>query len=59
MFPGSFQAKAYERIGIESKVNSWVALMIKNLAGKRSTRKLWDMYGLEKNRFLMSSMDEY
>jgi ribosomal protein S18 acetylase RimI-like enzyme len=59
MFPGSFQAKALERIGVKSKVNSWVSLMIKNLIGKRSVRKLYDMYGIGKDKFLISSMDEY
>ena len=59
MFPRSFQAKALESIGVKSKVNSWVALMIKKLSGKTSIRKLYDMFGIEKNKFLMSSMDEY
>lgn len=59
LLEGSHGEKICNDLGFTRTFDTWGMLMIKDLEGKKSIKDFRKMYGFDKNRFFMTSMDMY
>lgn len=56
---GSFGEEAFVHSGFKNLKDSWGILMVKNLKGRHSIKKIRGSYGISESKFQMTSVDEY
>lgn len=56
---GTYGVEAFARSGFRHLPDSWGVLMVKDLKGKHSISQIRKLYGIEEDKFHMTSIDEY